>query len=138
MTEKIELSKEEEWVLEPILTAISRVAQRDFTLSDLLEKWMRFVLSVEHGYNDSIYEYTNDLSVRELLEKVTDASPQSLRNKLLKELKAWDDRLMAVTKPAPQPLMERKGEKPAWWWFRIPSKPGNELRSDLQTERLDE
>ncbi len=46
------------------------------TLGSLLQDWQRFVTAVERGYDDSIYEYTNDLSVRDRLERVVaGASP---------------------------------------------------------------
>lgn len=138
MPQKIELSVEEEQVLRPILMAMSNAARHDLTLMGLLEKWSEFVLTVERGYDYSIYEYTNDLSVRDLLETVTTESPQGLRNKLVKEIGGWDERFMTVTRKASRPLVVPIGKKPAWWWFRVPIHPGDELRTDLRAEGLAE
>ena len=40
------------------------------TLGALLRGWADLVTRVERGYDDSIYEYTNDLSVRDRLERL--------------------------------------------------------------------
>lgn len=64
-SETFELSQEEETLLEPIVTALSDRARFRITLAYLLDRWVWFVEVVEQGYDDSIYEYTNDLSVRD-------------------------------------------------------------------------
>ncbi len=48
------------------------------TLGSLLQEWGRVVTAVERGYDDSIYEYTNDLSVRDRLERVVEGAGPGL------------------------------------------------------------
>jgi hypothetical protein len=48
---------------------MSDTAGRGQTVRQLLRRWASFVRQVETGYDDTIYDYTNDLSVRDLLEE---------------------------------------------------------------------
>ncbi len=54
--------------LEGALQRLSRRAGYPMSLQQLLQRWQHFVVRVEQGYADSIYEYTNELSVRDLGE----------------------------------------------------------------------
>lgn len=132
--QKIHLSREEELVLEPILASISRKAGHTLTLPFLLERWEKFVSDVEGGYHDSIYEYTNDLSVRDPLQVVVDSSPLALHEKLIGELHIWDERFKKATEGSKRAVLPDKEKSQAWWWFRIPIKPGPELKNDLQLD----
>lgn len=130
---RFELSQEEEKLLEPIMTVLSKRAGFNITLARLLKKWEWFVEVVEQGYDDSIYEYTNDLSVRDLLESVSVACPPPLRDRLTDTLDAWDDRFRKATVALQKPLMQREGnEQPGWWWVRVPVRLGAELEKDLK------
>jgi len=131
---KLELTREEDMLLKSILASLSSRARYEITLADLLTKWDRFVTALEQVYDDSIYEFTNDLSVRDLLEEIMVHSPKGLRAKLSKEVKDVDDRFLAVTKPSNRSIL--KSEQPQWWWFRIPIESGSELESDLRAEGL--
>lgn len=115
------------------MTALSDRAGHRITLAYLLDRWFWFVEVVEQGYDDSIYEYTNDLSVRDLLKSVSDACPLPLRNRLTDTLDAWDDRFLKATAALQKPLMQRKGdEQPGWWRVRVPVRLGTELEKDLK------
>lgn len=130
---RFELSQEEEKSLEPIMTALSDRAGHRITLAYLLDRWFWFVGAVEQGYDDSIYEYTNDLSVRDLLESVIDACPAPLGNRLMDRLGEWDGRFLKATAPWPKPLLTQEGsEEPSWWWVRVPVRLGTELEKDLK------
>ena len=52
---------------------------------------------VERGYDDSIYEYENDLSVRDRLEDVVTGASPGLRAQLERALAADDGRFRAAT-----------------------------------------
>jgi hypothetical protein len=134
MMQKLNLSREEELVLEPTLASMSRRAGHQLTLPLLLERWENFVFKVEEGYNDSIYEYTNDLSVRDLLQVVVDNCPLTLRNKLIGILQARDERFQKATVKSDHSVLPDKVKSQAWWWFRVPVKPGSELKNDLQLD----
>ena len=65
------------------------------TLGSLLQEWGHFVTAVERGYDDSIYEYTNDLSVRDRLERSRRRREPGLRAQLEQALAADDRRFEA-------------------------------------------
>lgn len=136
MMQRIHLSREEEPILEPILASMSRKAGHTLTLPLMLERWENFVSEVEKGYDNSIYEYTNDLSVRDLLQVVIDNSPLALRDKLIRALLIWDERFKKATEESNRSILSDKEKSPAWWWFRVPVNPGSELKTDLQSDGL--
>ena len=133
MWPNLRLTSEETRQLEVILDSLSRRAQRRLSLHGLMKKWSRFVEQVEHGYGLSIYEYTNDLSVRCVLEDILLAVPQSLRERLAAELEAWDSRFREATLESERPLFSPASLPSHWWAFRIPRKIEGELKTDLQT-----
>jgi hypothetical protein len=98
------------------------------SLGSLLQAWQRFVTAVERGYDDSIYEYTNDLSVRDRLERVVAAASPGLRAQLEQALAPDDRRFEAATEEAARPL---GSTYTTWWWQRVPARPGDELAQDL-------
>jgi hypothetical protein len=98
------------------------------SLGSLLHEWQRFVTAVERGYDDSIYEYTNDLSVRDRLERVVAGAGPGLRAQLERTLAADDARFEAATEEAPRPLGATYA---TWWWRRVPRRLVGELADDL-------
>ncbi len=129
--QQIHLSREEELMLELVLSSLSRKAGHTLTLPLLLGRWKYFVSEVEVGYGDSIYEYMNDLTVRDL-QIIIENCPIALRSRLVETIQIWDDRFKEVTKESNISTLPDKGKTQSWWWFRIPAKPGEELRSDLE------
>jgi hypothetical protein len=67
----LELTPDESRALSEILADLSQRAKYEVSLDRLLSNWVRFVDEVEQGYQDSIYEYTNDLSNRDTLEEIS-------------------------------------------------------------------
>jgi hypothetical protein len=96
----------------------------------MLGRWSAFVRTVERGYEDSIYEYTNDLSVRDRLEGVAAGAGPALRGKLNGALADDDRRFAAATQEAGRPLGEFADGGPAWW-RRVPRRRVGELAEDL-------
>ena len=76
------------------------------SLGALLRDWSNLVTEVERGYDDSIYEYTNDLSVRDRLADVAAAAGPGLRAKLDRALAEDDRRFAAATEASPRALGE--------------------------------
>ena len=74
------------------------------SLGALLRRWSELVTQVERGYDDSIYEYTNDLAVRGRLDEVVAAAGPGLRAKLEGALAEDDRRFTAATEEAARPL----------------------------------
>ena len=101
------------------------------TLGSLLQEWQRFVTAVERGYGDSIYEYTNDLSVRDRLERVIACASPGLRAQLEGVLAAEDKRFEAATEEAARPLGVAYT---TWWWQRVPLRRVGELAQDLRDQ----
>jgi hypothetical protein len=95
------------------------------TLGGLLRKWSRFVTEVERGYDDSIYEYTNDMAVRARLERVVAGASLGLRAQLERALAADDRRFTAATEDAARPLGSSR------WAQRVPTHRVGELAEDL-------
>jgi len=101
------------------------------SLGSLLQDWRRFIAAVERGYEDSIYEYTNDLSVRDRLERVIACASPGLRAQLEGVLAAEDKRFEAATEEAARPLgVAYTG----WWWRRVPLRRVGELAQDLRDQ----
>ena len=100
------------------------------SLGALLCRWNAFVTTVERGYDDSIYEYTNDLSVRDRLERVVAAAGPDLHTKLGASIAEDDRRFAAATEAAQRALGEFSEEAPAWW-RRVPRRRVGELAEDL-------
>jgi hypothetical protein len=98
------------------------------SLGALLKRWSAFVTQVERGYGDSIYEYTNDLTVRDRLQRLADAASPGLRARLEDALAGDDRRFEAATEDSPRPLA---ADRPARWWRRIPRRRTGELAEDL-------
>ena len=101
------------------------------SLGQLLKKWGSFVTAVERGYDDSIYEYTNDLSVRDRLERVVTGASPGLRAQLEGALAGDDGRFEAATEEAARPLGARYT---TWWWRRVPLRRVGELADDLRAQ----
>ncbi|MEO6196257.1 MAG: hypothetical protein ABIS20_24820 [Thermoanaerobaculia bacterium] len=102
-----------------------------FKPSRLLEKWRRFALEVEVGYQLSIEDYTHDLSMRDLLEEVKEAVPPRLRKEIDIVLQPWDERFFLATQPSTNPVDPGVEADAKDWWFRIPDRSGPEAQSYL-------
>lgn len=132
MNSYLNLTRNEYAVLEPVLEKMSQESKQTITLGKLVEDWAHFVVSIENGYGDSIYEYTNDLSIRNLIAEVLDACPESAYLKLLEEVQPLDNRFKSSTREIDNPLRPDKN----WWWHRIPVKLTDTLRGDLKSEGI--
>jgi hypothetical protein len=103
---------------------LARLLEGD-SLGALLQDWNRLVTEVERGYDDSIYEYTNDISVRDRLERVIARASPGLRAQLERAVAEDDRRFAAATEEAARPL----GKSP--WAQRVPTRRVGELAEDL-------
>jgi hypothetical protein len=102
----------------------------------LLKSWASFVRKVETGYDDTIYDYANDLSARDSLEEALAPLPSPEGEPLRAELRGWDQRFEAATRPSIRPLAPGVTERERSWWFRVPLRPIGELEADLRAEGL--
>jgi hypothetical protein len=131
MSAPLDLAANERTALEELLERLNKEWGRSASFNDMLSRWQAFVTAVEKGYEDSIYEYTNDLSVRDRLEALLSAAPPSLRLKLESTISPYDRRFTEATDQAARSLSEAGGEV-ASWWHRVPVRRVGELATDLQ------
>jgi hypothetical protein len=127
MSARLDLTPEEQEELARLLDA---PAGREGSLNAMLGRWSAFVTTVERGYDDSIYEYTNDLAVRDRLDGLAAGAGPPLRAKLHGALADADRRFTAATEEAGRPLRESAEQAPAWW-RRVPRRRVGELAEDL-------
>jgi hypothetical protein len=133
MSARLDLSPDEQQELARLLAELAQRADRADSLNAMLGRWSAFVARVERGYDDSIYEYTNDLSVRDRLERVVQGAGPGLRAKLEHALAEGDRRFAAATEESARPLGEFGEASPPGWWRRMPRRRGGELAEDLES-----
>lgn len=101
------------------------------SLAHMLRGWESLVVAVERGYQDSIYEFTNDLSIRDVFAELEQLAPPELATKLSRALTPLDLRFEAATKIAKRPLAP-PSPTTSWWWSRVPKLQVGELAADLR------
>jgi hypothetical protein len=131
MSARLDLNPEEREQLARLLAELATRTGREDSLGAMLGRWRDFVTTVERGYDDSIYEYTNDLSVRDHLEGVAAGAGPALRAKLRRALAADDRRFEAATQEAGRALGAFAEDAPSWW-RRVPRRLVGELAEDLE------
>ena len=128
----MELSPEERGVVEEFERRASERAHFPVTLGKLLSWWESFVEEVEEGYPSSFDEYANDLSSRDVLERLVREAPPELAAKLTETLKPFDDRFEAATaEDSDGRIGELFAHDESWWWSRIPKRLEGELAAAL-------
>jgi len=131
MSARLDLNPEQQAELARLLAELAEQSGRDDSLAAMLRRWSDFVTRAERGYDDSIYEYTNDLSVRDRLERVVRSAGPGLRAALEGGLADDDRRFEAATEDAARALGEFAETSPPWWWRRVPRRRVGELAEDL-------
>jgi hypothetical protein len=101
-----------------------------WTLTGLIGAWRELVGQIERGYDDNVYEYRNDLSVRDLLAELIDEIPAgSVRSWVTSEVEEIDASYRTATREVDEPIFGSDDEP--WWWRRVPKTLVGELRLDL-------
>jgi len=120
----LELTEAEIESITNIHTTRRQVVKYDQTLEGLLEDWRCQVDEIERGYRDTIYEYTNDVRSRQVLDDLIQKCPKRIRTKLLELLGPLDDRFLELTEvPC---LSDEHPNLPGIEndrWARIPNHP---------------
>jgi hypothetical protein len=133
MSARLDLSPEERAELARLLAELAERSGRQDSLDAMLRRWGDFVARVERGYDDSIYEYTDDLSVRDRLERVAQGAGAGLRAKLERRLAGDDRRFEAASEEGARALGEFGDTSAPWWWRRLPLRRAGELAEDLES-----
>jgi hypothetical protein len=76
--------------------AAGKVANH-MTLIGLVDSWSGLVEEVERGYEESVYEYANDVTSPAILDRVGAGAHPEAREALLRWLQPWDERYEAAT-----------------------------------------
>lgn len=116
--------------------ALKEVSRESVSLESLIDGWAHLVQDIEKGYGLSIYDYTNDLSVRDVLDSIIDKLPKELAVEIEKCLREWDDRFWDSTRSVQLPIVPTLAKGKGWRWFRVPKKLLGELREDLLSEGI--
>ncbi len=98
--------------------------------AELLEEWAQLVRECEAGYDWNLYEYHNDLSVRDALGRIL-ADPdraQEERDEVATRLLEIDARFQALL----QPGAGVGPEDDPWWHRGVPRYAGPELAAEMR------
>ncbi|MBI5202493.1 MAG: hypothetical protein HY925_12955 [Elusimicrobia bacterium] len=128
-------SQKEQQALKGAMSKVSGRMGQKVRYDGLLSKWRAFVADVERGYGWTLYDYQNDLSVRDEIERVVRSVPASVRRQLSEPLAEADRKFASATEPSPRPVL-RGGAPDHAWYKRVPKVRVGELKSDLLDEGL--
>ena len=114
-----------------ILSAVG--FRRIVSPNDLVDAWAAFVSECEDGYGWDIYEYRNELALRDAIADLLD-SEELARYAEFGGFQArtaqLDERFKAVLAGGPDVL----GEGSPWWRRRIPGRAGAEFVQDAKAQ----
>ena len=140
---------EPDWIPSPVAAELEAVVRafrdagkvaKHVTLMGLLDSWSGLVEAVELGYEESVYEYANDVDSRAILGRVASSASPQASEALLLWLRPWDERYESATLRAAAPFHGRADPSDphaaSRWHWRIPRRLVGELRSDLQAMGL--
>ena len=107
-------------------------------LPALIDRWDAVVLSVEEGYGFTLDDYLNDMDLRDLIAAALHVADPGQRDSVGTALEIADTRLRAHTVDCgclwgdDIALEEDLAPQREWWYFRRPTRPGDQLRDDLE------
>ena len=113
----------------------SKQLLENFSVERWVQKWSSFVDEIKQGYNLGIYDYVNDLSPRDLLQRLADVLPEDINKKITLAVKPIDDEYSSLTQSTELALAgpEEGNSKLAWWYHRIPKALDGELKEDIDS-----
>lgn len=92
----------------------------DRYIEQKLTEWSNFIIEIENGYNLTIDDYTNDISLRDKIQIIIDNSHQETKDKIVQRITEWDTRFIKNTNKLNEPLIPNIKRPVQWWWYRIP------------------
>ena len=133
----LDLTDAESRTIEDIQAERRELVNFDQTIEGLVQSWRSLIEEIKHGYSMSIYDYTNDVSTRQLLEGLLGRCPIRVQQRLIEILQEPDGEFLQLTE-LPR-LSEQCPNLPGLAndrWARIPKSPTGELLKDLQADSL--
>jgi hypothetical protein len=101
-------------------------------LLGLIEEWSSVVAEIEQGYKLTIYDYINDITVRDDIAEMMQLLTETGKSRLAEWVDPIDERFLRATREVPLPVSYPSAEpRDRWWWYRIPERLGEDLASDL-------
>lgn len=110
------LTQSEASEIRAAIREVTEDGSQQLSFHELLRRWEALVQEVERAYKLTAYDYMNDLAVRDRLEQIAPLLSPGLRRKMNVTLAPLDERFRIATVSADKPL----GNKPYFWWKRIP------------------
>ncbi|MGW4384753.1 hypothetical protein [Kitasatospora sp. NPDC004531] len=107
-----------------------------FAVTDRVDAWEALVSLIEHGYGDSVSEYTNDLYCRNWLHEAWLLLDDHIVQLRTPRIKALDDRYRAATIDDDGQALGRFHRLPGpdlWWWRRHPRILTGDLGRSLRS-----
>jgi hypothetical protein len=124
-------TKDEAISVRPVLQRLSRKIGSTISVGSLLRDWADLTRQVEIGYELTIYDYANDLAVRDHLQEVLRAATGPFADRLAQRVSIIDERYRSASREVTRPIHGPPVSGLGWWWFRVPLRMGEELRSDI-------
>lgn len=108
-------------------------------LGYLTARWEEIAGSAAAGYTLGLDDYLNDLDVREMLDGALGVARARGRLEFTGRVRAADERFREATREVDKCLWgdavegdEAWSAATAWWYYRVPLIPGDELDADLR------
>lgn len=101
----------------------------------LLSNWEKIVLCVVAGYGFTIWDYTNDLSVRVILQDIIDRVSPAVAEKISSVIQDLDREFIDATEPIFQPLQnvtDTPTDVERMLYFRKPKKLEEEMKAAIE------
>lgn len=115
-----------------ILTELSQKVKYQQSLNQLFSRWRRFCVEIQRGFSGTVYDYENELSVRDILEEIARSLSEDGRQKIQEHIKHDDNIFILATQKSVVPE-HKKDIELEWWHKRIPIR----FTEDLQQEFSD-
>ena len=120
-----------EFIRDFLEVADEKGARRTWSPAGYIDAWKAFVAACEEGYQWSIYEYENELGIRDVIDKVLTAPELTAYPELsifAEAIADTDERFAALLRSGPSVLPEA-----AFWWNRnLPGRGGPDLVADAE------
>ncbi len=136
-----ELTEDETLELQNAIKAFREYTNKSgFDPEVYLAKWRTLVSRVKSGYPLGIYDYTNELTSRDVLEQFSSHLTPSVQDKFLSRVQQIDQSFDNETEPTDVPLIggPESNKQRKWWWHRIPKILGDELKEDYESFKYNE